>query len=319
MLGPDQPVILHLLDIPPAAQSLDGVKMELIDAALPLVHGAGPSQALSPCKQFATTPRQGRGRLALLRYAGWQPGSYSGSCVISGGASRVQGPCPVCPSKRATCLCDPACGYAPGVLATTEVEEACKGVAIAVMVGGFPRKAGMERKDVMSKNVSIYKSQAAALEKHAAKDVKARRPRPTPPAAGRAHSRPTLDRQAPDQPCLCMCMNAPPRVPSRHTRRMQTSARVPDIMHARRAAVPRCRCWSWPTRPTPTRSSCARTRPASRRRTSPRSRGWTTTAHSARRAGPPACRAPCRLPGISHCLSEMYFTNDTLGSLGHAW
>ena len=39
MLGPDQPVILHLLDIPPAAQSLEGVKMELIDAALPLLAG----------------------------------------------------------------------------------------------------------------------------------------------------------------------------------------------------------------------------------------------------------------------------------------
>ena len=47
-----------------------------------------------------------------------------------------------------------------------------KGVEIAVMVGGFPRKQGMERKDVMSKNVSIYQSQAAALEKHAAKGVK---------------------------------------------------------------------------------------------------------------------------------------------------
>ena len=43
MLGPDQPVILHLLDIPPAAQSLEGVKMELIDAALPLLQGAGCS------------------------------------------------------------------------------------------------------------------------------------------------------------------------------------------------------------------------------------------------------------------------------------
>lgn len=52
------------------------------------------------------------------------------------------------------------------------MEEACKGVEIAVMVGGFPRKGGMERKDVMSKNVSIYKSQASALEKHAAKNVK---------------------------------------------------------------------------------------------------------------------------------------------------
>ena len=52
--------------------------------------------------------------------------------------------------------------------------EACKGVNIAIMVGGFPRKEGMERKDVMSKNVSIYKSQASALEEHAAKDVKVR-------------------------------------------------------------------------------------------------------------------------------------------------
>ena len=40
------------------------------------------------------------------------------------------------------------------------------------MVGGFPRKAGMERKDVMSKNVSIYKSQASALEKNAKPGVK---------------------------------------------------------------------------------------------------------------------------------------------------
>lgn len=59
-----------------------------------------------------------------------------------------------------------------GVVATTNLEEACKDVDIAVMVGGFPRKAGMERKDVMSKNVSIYATQAAALEKHAKKDVK---------------------------------------------------------------------------------------------------------------------------------------------------
>ena len=43
---------------------------------------------------------------------------------------------------------------------------------MAVMVGGFPRKAGMERKDVMAKNVSIYKSQASSLEKNAAQGVK---------------------------------------------------------------------------------------------------------------------------------------------------
>lgn len=61
-----------------------------------------------------------------------------------------------------------------GVVATTDVVEACKDVNIAVMVGGFPRKEGMERKDVMSKNVSIYKTQASALEEHAAADCKVR-------------------------------------------------------------------------------------------------------------------------------------------------
>jgi len=50
--------------------------------------------------------------------------------------------------------------------------EACTGVNVAVMVGGFPRKEGMERKDVMSKNVSIYKAQASALEAHAAPNCK---------------------------------------------------------------------------------------------------------------------------------------------------
>ncbi|KAK4755778.1 hypothetical protein SAY87_009535 [Trapa incisa] len=97
MLGADQPVILHMLDIPPAAEALNGVKMELVDAAFPLLKG---------------------------------------------------------------------------VVATTDVVEACSGVNVAVMVGGFPRKEGMERKDVMSKNVSIYKAQASALEKHAAPNCK---------------------------------------------------------------------------------------------------------------------------------------------------
>jgi len=97
MLGAEQPVILHMLDIPPAAEALEGVRMELIDSAFPLLRG---------------------------------------------------------------------------IVATTDVEAACSGVNVAVMVGGFPRKEGMERKDVMSKNVSIYKSQASALEAHAAPGVK---------------------------------------------------------------------------------------------------------------------------------------------------
>ncbi|KAK1400688.1 malate dehydrogenase [Heracleum sosnowskyi] len=97
MLGTNQPVILHLLDIEPAAEALNAVKMELIDSAFPLLKG---------------------------------------------------------------------------VVATTNVVEACTDVDIAIMVGGFPRKDGMERKDVMSKNVSIYKAQAAALEQHASSNCK---------------------------------------------------------------------------------------------------------------------------------------------------
>ncbi len=39
LLGPDQPVILQLVEIPPAMTALDGVVMELIDCAFPLLAG----------------------------------------------------------------------------------------------------------------------------------------------------------------------------------------------------------------------------------------------------------------------------------------
>ena len=39
MLGPDQPVILHLLEITPALPALNGVVMELDDCAFPLLAG----------------------------------------------------------------------------------------------------------------------------------------------------------------------------------------------------------------------------------------------------------------------------------------
>ena len=39
MLGADQPIILQLIEIPPAIDALKGVAMELEDAALPLLHG----------------------------------------------------------------------------------------------------------------------------------------------------------------------------------------------------------------------------------------------------------------------------------------
>ena len=71
----------------------------------------------------------------------------------------------LCEALTRSCAC-------AGVVTTTDVDEATQGVEVAVLVGGFPRKAGMERKDVMSKNVSIYKSQASSLEKNAAPGVK---------------------------------------------------------------------------------------------------------------------------------------------------
>ena len=46
MLGPDQPVILQLLEIPPAMSALEGVAMELNDGAFPLL--AGITQSDNP-------------------------------------------------------------------------------------------------------------------------------------------------------------------------------------------------------------------------------------------------------------------------------
>jgi malate dehydrogenase len=59
-----------------------------------------------------------------------------------------------------------------GVVVTSDEAEAFKGVNFAVLIGGWPRKEGMERNDLISKNVTIYRSQASALEKHAAPNCK---------------------------------------------------------------------------------------------------------------------------------------------------
>src|ERR1044071_2524669 len=47
MLGDDQPVVLHLLEIPQAVGALDGVKMELDDGAMPRKQGMERSDLLS--------------------------------------------------------------------------------------------------------------------------------------------------------------------------------------------------------------------------------------------------------------------------------
>jgi malate dehydrogenase len=46
LFGPQQPVILHLVEIPPALPALNGVVMELEDCAFPLLEGVVPTASL---------------------------------------------------------------------------------------------------------------------------------------------------------------------------------------------------------------------------------------------------------------------------------
>ena len=54
MLGYDQPVILHLIDIPQAQKALSGVAMELGDCAFPLLHGIVCTDDLKTGKEGVT-------------------------------------------------------------------------------------------------------------------------------------------------------------------------------------------------------------------------------------------------------------------------
>jgi malate dehydrogenase len=67
---------------------------------------------------------------------------------------------------------DMGCPTLGSVLATSDAEIALKNVDVAVFVGGFPRKQGMERKDLIATNSKIFVAQGKALEKVASKKVK---------------------------------------------------------------------------------------------------------------------------------------------------
>ncbi len=97
MLGPDQPVVLHLIEIEPALRALQGVVMELEDCAFPLLHGVVP---------------------------------------------------------------------------TASLDEGFKGVHWALLVGSVPRKAGMERRDLLGINGRIFTAQGRAIARNAASDVR---------------------------------------------------------------------------------------------------------------------------------------------------
>ena len=97
MLGPDQPVVLQMLEIEPALGALAGVKMELDDCAFPLL---------------------------------------------------------------------------AGTVETSDANQAFEGADYALLVGSMPRKAGMERSDLLEANGGIFTGQGKALSDAANTSVK---------------------------------------------------------------------------------------------------------------------------------------------------
>jgi malate dehydrogenase len=97
LLGPDQPIVLRLLEIEPAMKALAGVVMELDDCAFPLL---------------------------------------------------------------------------AGVEATSDLATAFDKTSWALLVGSIPRKAGMERGDLLNVNGGIFKPQGEAIAANAASDVR---------------------------------------------------------------------------------------------------------------------------------------------------
>ena len=90
MLGPDQPINLRLLEIPPAMNALEGVVMELRDAAFPLVNEivptSDPDEAFAGanwCLLVGSVPR----KAGMERRQG---------CACAGGRQPLQYECPYC-------------------------------------------------------------------------------------------------------------------------------------------------------------------------------------------------------------------------------
>jgi malate dehydrogenase len=59
-----------------------------------------------------------------------------------------------------------------GTVATASLDEGFRGVNWALLVGSIPRKAGMERKDLLGINGKIFIGQGQAIQRNAASDVR---------------------------------------------------------------------------------------------------------------------------------------------------
>ena len=59
-----------------------------------------------------------------------------------------------------------------GVVATSDLDEGFRGVNWALLVGSVPRKAGMERKDLLGINGRIFTGQGQAIQRSASSDIR---------------------------------------------------------------------------------------------------------------------------------------------------
>ncbi len=59
-----------------------------------------------------------------------------------------------------------------GITYTSDINVGMKNINYAVLIGAAPRKAGMERSDLLKINGSIFTAQGKAINQHAASDVK---------------------------------------------------------------------------------------------------------------------------------------------------
>jgi malate dehydrogenase len=59
-----------------------------------------------------------------------------------------------------------------GVVPTASLDEGFRGVNWALLVGSIPRKAGMERKDLLGINGKIFIGQGQAIQRNAARDIR---------------------------------------------------------------------------------------------------------------------------------------------------
>jgi malate dehydrogenase len=81
---------------------------------------------------------------------------------------------PVLPALRGVVMELEDCAFPllDGVVTTASLDEGFSGVNWALLVGSVPRKAGMERKDLLGINGKIFVGQGRALEKNAASDAR---------------------------------------------------------------------------------------------------------------------------------------------------